>query len=100
MVSFIKQSFETIKYGSYPQNADFDDLPIEYQQRLLTQQKIDGLIDNKLENLKVISIEKSLDNRRYKINNWNVNFDDLIFDCDEMLIRKRTIISYKWYNCI
>ena len=25
--------YENIKYGSYPQNADFDDLPIEYEQR-------------------------------------------------------------------
>ena len=32
----IKQSFENIKYGSYPQNADFDELHIEYKQRLFT----------------------------------------------------------------
>ena len=27
----MKRSFDNIKYGSYPQNDDFDNLPIEYK---------------------------------------------------------------------
>ena len=77
MVSFIKQSFETIKYGSYPQNSDFDDLPIEYQQRLLTQQKIDGLIDNKLENLNISLIERLFENIKYGSYPQNSDSEDL-----------------------
>ena len=30
----IEQLFEYIRYGSYPQNAGFGNLPIEYKQRL------------------------------------------------------------------
>ena len=32
----IEQLFEYIRYGSYPQNAGFGALPIEYKQRLFT----------------------------------------------------------------
>ena len=41
-----KQWFENMKYGSYPQNADFDDLPIEYEQFFFTKRPIDNLTNN------------------------------------------------------
>ena len=63
-----------MKYGSYPHNADFNDLPIENKQRLFIKQTIDCLTDDKIERLKVSSIELSLDNRRYKSHNRNANF--------------------------
>ena len=34
--SSFKLLFENIKYGCYPQNDDFEDLPNEYKQRLFT----------------------------------------------------------------
>ena len=37
MASSIEQSFENIKYGTYLQNTDFVDFPIEYEQRLFTK---------------------------------------------------------------
>ena len=40
--------FFNIKYGSYPQNSDVDDLYIEYKQILFTQQTIDSLKESKL----------------------------------------------------
>ena len=43
-------------YGSYPQNVDFDDLPIGYEQRLFTKQPIDCLTDNIVKGLNVSSI--------------------------------------------
>ena len=64
----IERSFEIIEYGSYPQNADFNDLPIEYKQRLFTKRPIDRLTDNILEGLKVSSTEGLLDNRIYESN--------------------------------
>ena len=64
----IKLSFEKIKYGIYPQNADFDDLPIEYEQRLFTKRPMDSLTNNIVEKLKVSSIKRLLDNSIYKIN--------------------------------
>ena len=69
--------FENIKYDNYPQNADFDDLPIEYKQRLFTKLPIDLLTDNSVERLKVSLIERSFDNRIYEINTRNTYFDDL-----------------------
>ena len=36
MVGSTERFFQNMKYGSYPSNADFDDLPIEYKQRLFT----------------------------------------------------------------
>ena len=47
----IEQSFEYIKHGSYPQNADFDDLPIEYEQSLLTKRLIYLSTNNIVERL-------------------------------------------------
>ena len=46
-----------MKYGSYPQNADFDDSLIEYE-----QWPIDCLTNNIVETLKVSLIERSSDN--------------------------------------
>ena len=80
-----------MKYGSYPQNADFDDLPIEYKQRLFTEQPIYCLTDNIVERLKVGSIKRSLDNKRYEGNNHNADFDYVPFDGDERLIPRRPI---------
>ena len=80
--------FEKIKYGSYPQNADFDDLPIEYEQSLLTKRLIYLSTNNIVERLKVILIERYLDNRIYECNIRDVDFDDLRFDGDKMLITK------------
>ena len=37
MVSSIKRQFDNIKYGSYPRNDNFYDLPIEYEQSLFTK---------------------------------------------------------------
>ena len=51
-------SSENIKYGNYPWNNDFNDLPIEYKQRLLTKQPIYCLTNNSTEMLKVTSIER------------------------------------------
>ena len=79
-VSSIKRSSKNIKYGSYPQNADFGDLPIEYEERLLKKWPIDCLTDNILESLKVSSIKRSFYNRIYKINPQYANFDYLPFD--------------------
>ena len=61
----IELSSENIKYGSYPQNSDFNDLPIEYKHRFFTRQPTDPLTDNSVEGLKVSSTERSLDNRIY-----------------------------------
>ena len=58
----IERSFENINNGSYPQNADIYDLPIEYKQRLLTLKTIDSLTDNIVENLKVTLIKQWFDN--------------------------------------
>ena len=49
----IKRYFDNMKYDSYLQNIDFDDLPIEYEQRLFTRQQIDCLTNNIVEVLKV-----------------------------------------------
>ena len=87
----IKRSFENIKYGSYPQNADLDNLHIEYIKRLFTEQPIDCLTNNKVERLKVSLIRRSLDNRRYESNNKNSDFDDLPFDVDKMLITRQQL---------
>ena len=38
--------FENMKYGIYPWNANFDDLPIEYEQRLFTKWPIDFLTND------------------------------------------------------
>ena len=41
MVSFIKQSFQKMKFGSYPQSTDFNELHIEYEQMLLKKLLLD-----------------------------------------------------------
>ena len=87
----IERSFENIKYVSYPQNADFDDLSIEYKQNLFTKRPIDCLTDNNVEILKVVLIEQSLDYRRYTSNIQKYNFGDLPFDGNEMLIARRQL---------
>ena len=46
----------------------FDHLPIEYEHFLFTKIPINCLTDNRVERLKVSPIERSLDNRIYKIN--------------------------------
>ena len=81
-VSLIKQFFENIKYGSYSQNARFDNLSIEYKQSLFTKRPIDVLTNNSVEILKVNSIKLFLDNKICKRNNQNANFYDLPFDGD------------------
>ena len=70
-------SFENINYVSYPQNADFDDLPIECKQRFFTKRPINRLTDNSVERLKFSQIKLSLDNIIYKSNPQNTDFDDL-----------------------
>ena len=78
----IERIFENIKYGSYLQNSDFNDLFIKYKQIVLTRQPIDSLTYNSEERLKVDPIERPLDNIRYKSNPWYANFDYLSFDGD------------------
>ena len=80
--------FENLKYGSYPQNADFDDLPFEYDQRLFTKQPIDDKI---IEMLKVSLIKSSFDNLKCVSNPQNDDFNDLPFDFDQSLITRRPI---------
>ena len=82
---------ENLKYGSYPQNVDFNDLPIECKQRFFTKRPIDCLNNNNLERLKVRYIEKWLDNIIYKSNPQNSFFDDLTFDGDEMLLARHQL---------
>ena len=83
--------FENIKYGNYPRNSDFDDSPIEYEQRLFTKQPINFLDSNIVESLKVSLIKLSLDNIIYKSNPWNADFYDLPFGGGERFIVRRLI---------
>ena len=85
----IKGLFENTKNGSYPHNSDFYDFLIEYKQSLFTYLTIDCITNNKVERLKVGSIKGSLDDRRYKSNHQNSDFDDLPFDGDKRLISRR-----------
>ena len=39
---------DSIRYGVYPQNADLKGLPIEYKQKVFTEQPIDRLTNNKV----------------------------------------------------
>ena len=55
--------FDNINYHTYPWNADFDDLPIEYEQKLFKKLPIDHLTANIVERLKVNSINRYSDNR-------------------------------------
>ena len=83
--------FENTKYDSYPQNADFYYLPIEYEKTFFTKRSIYWLTDNIIERLKVILIRRSFDNRIHESNPRNSNFDELPFDGDERLITRRQI---------
>ena len=87
----IEQSFKNIKYESYPENAYFDDLPIEYEQRLFTKQPIDCLIKNNVERLKFGMIGRYLHNIIYKSNPQDTDFDDLPFDGVERFTARRQI---------
>ena len=80
-----------MKYGSYPKNADFYDLPIEYEQRVFKKRPIYCLINNILERLKVSYIEQYFDNIIYEINTQNAYFEGLTFDGDERLITRLRI---------
>ena len=57
-------------------------LPIEYIQRFSTKRPTYLFTDKIVETLKVNSIKGSLDNRIYKSNPWNDDFNDLPFDGD------------------
>ena len=76
---------------SNPQNSNFDDLPFEYDQRLITRQPIDPLNDNIIEMLKVSLIKQSFDNWECGNNPLNANFDELTFDYYQRLITRRRI---------
>ena len=88
-VSLIKVSFDNIIYESNPQNVDFDDLPFDGNELLITWQKIYCFTNNIIERLKVSSIKQLLYNIMYKINPRNSDFDDLPFDGDERLVAIR-----------
>ena len=81
-VSSVEQSFKNIGYGSYPWNADLNELSIEYEQILFTKQPKDRLTNNITERLKVSSIRRWFDNRIYKMNHQNTYLDELPFDGD------------------
>ena len=80
-----------MKYGNYPQNIYFNDLPIEYEQRLFTKWPIDGLSDNILERLKVSLTNQLFDNRMYESSPQNSDFVDFNFDGDQRLISGQLI---------
>ena len=84
----IERYFDTINYDSYPQNSDFNYLPIEYKQRLFTERSIYRLTDNSVDRLQVSLIEKYFDNLIYESNTQNANFDDLPFVGGERLIAR------------
>ena len=42
----MKRSFDNLKCGSNPRNTDFDDLPLDYDQRLITKRPIYHKNDN------------------------------------------------------
>ena len=94
----IERSFENIKYVSYPQNDDFDDLSIEYKQRLSIEWQIDCLTGNNVERLKVSLIRWSLDNIGHKSNPRDADFDYLPFDGDERLIARWQLDRWRLYH--
>ena len=63
-------------------------LPIVYKQSMFTERPINHLIDNKVEMLKDSLIEQLLDNRRYKINPRNIDFDYLPFNGEGLTDRQ------------
>ena len=54
----------------------------------LPKQPIYHLTNNSVERLKVSSIKRSLDNRRYESNPRNSDFDDSPFDDDKILLAR------------
>ena len=90
-ISLTEQSFENIKYGSYPKNYDFNNLSIEYKK--LKKTPIDCLNGYSVEGLKVSSVKRSLDNRINEINPQNYDFVDLPFDGDEKLLARIWLYS-------
>ena len=63
MEGYSDHSFlENQKYRSYPRNADYNDLPIEYEQRLFVKQPIDFLTGDILEKQKISSMKIQFDN--------------------------------------
>ena len=95
----IKLSFEKIKYGIYPQNADFDDLPIEYEQRLFTKRPMDSLTNNIVEMLNFSLTKKLFDNWMYEGNSQNANFYYLPIYGDERLIIRQKLYRIN-YNIV
>ena len=79
--------FENIDYGSYPQHSDLNNLTIEYKQRLFTKRPIDFCTNNSVEMLKVSLIEQFLDNRRYKSNPQNADFNVDLQDGDYIIYK-------------
>ena len=82
---------ENIRYGSYPQNDDYDDLPIEFEQRLFKERLIDHLTDKKIESLKVSFFERLLDKKIYESNPRNADYENLPFGGDEKLIARQQL---------
>ena len=86
-----------IKYGSYLESDDFEDLHIEYKQRLFTKPPIDRSFNNILETLKVSPIELLYDNRISESNPQHSDFDDLPFDGDEGLLARRQLYRVDYH---
>ena len=51
---------ENWNYGSDPQNADFDDLPFDYDQMLITRRPMDFLDYNIVESWTIVWLENCL----------------------------------------
>ena len=71
----------------------FNALPTEYEQRLFKKWPIDHSNYNIVERFKVSLIKLFFDNWMYVSNPQNVDFDDLPFYDDQMLITRRQIYS-------
>ena len=78
----LKQYLDNWKYGSDPQNADFNHLPFDYDKRLIPRQPIDRLTNNIIEWLNNILIKRLFEKVMYLSNPLNAEFDDLPFDYD------------------
>ena len=89
----MEPSFENIKYDSYYQNADFYDLPNEYELSLFKNLPMDCLADNIVETLNVSSIKISFDNIMYESNPQYDELSDLPSDGDQKLISGRKIFQ-------
>ena len=89
MLVWPNDSLGTKSMVSYPQNADIDDLPFEYDQMFFTKWPIDYLNNIIVKGLKVSLTKQFFDNLIRVINPQNAHFDDLLFDCDERFIAIR-----------